>query len=300
MEEDYKLARWMAGEMTREELSEFQKSPKYREYERIATAAARLEAPEFYPEPILKRVLSAPKQKVIRLIDRAWFRAAAAIVVLLGIGLVIRAMLPVSESAGIAMQHSFVLPDDSQVVLNSGSQATYSKWNWDSDRRVELAGEAFFKVAKGQKFTVGTANGSVTVLGTQFNVRARGDRFEVSCFEGRVRVDHGGKTQVLTRGQAVAFASGQVIPAPQLSGSPDWMLGELSFSHESLTEIVAELNRQQPVRIELRGVESAQLFTGTLPAGNIDQAISILASAYHLEISKSANGITLSPADARP
>ncbi len=290
----------MAGEMTADELAEFQKSPQYEEFHRIAETSAQFSAPDFDGEPMLRHVLSAPKQKVIRLMDRAWLRAAAAIVLLLGIGWLIRAVLPVEEKAGIAMQHTFLLPDASEVVLNSDSRATYTKWNWGSRRTVELQGEAFFKVAKGQKFTVDTPLGEVSVLGTQFNVSAREERFEVMCYEGRVKVQYNGATHILTRGQALAFESGEPAALPQMAGSPDWMLGELTFAGESLTGIISELNRSQNIRIELRGVQTKQLFTGTLPARNLDQALSVLASVYHLEIVKSGNGVTLIPADARP
>ena len=296
-EEDYALARWLAGEMSEDELAEFRNSNEYREYERIARVSSQFTAPGFDADAMLGKVTAGPKQKVIRLIDRAWLRAAAIIVVLLAVGLMIKFMLPQTESAAIAEQHSFSLPDASQVVLNSGSTATFSTWNWDEDRRIELEGEAYFKVAKGRKFTVGTNLGSVSVLGTQFNVSARGARFEVACFEGRVRVDYQGKSSVLTAGQTLAFASGNEVPAPPLARTPDWIRGELAFSNESLTHILSELNLQYDRKINLEGPPTTQLFTGTLPLNDLDQALAILASAYHLEKKESGDQITLSPAN---
>ena len=42
------------------------------------------------------------------------------------------------------------LPDHSEVVLNADSEITYKKSNWDTNRKLELQGEAYFKVAKGK------------------------------------------------------------------------------------------------------------------------------------------------------
>ena len=46
---------------------------------------------------------------------------------------------------------------------------------WKNERSVNLDGEGFFKVAKGSKFDVETSAGTVSVVGTQFNVKNRKD-----------------------------------------------------------------------------------------------------------------------------
>jgi len=58
------------------------------------------------------------------------------------------------------------------VVLNSKSTISFNKTDWKNNRQLTLDGEAYFKVEKGSTFTVNTNNGSVTVLGTQFNVNS--------------------------------------------------------------------------------------------------------------------------------
>ncbi|MGS0524967.1 FecR domain-containing protein [Zobellia nedashkovskayae] len=58
-----------------------------------------------------------------------------------------------------------VLPDNSKVRLNADSELSYSERKWSKERNVELKGEAFFKVAKGKRFTVATDAGKVAVLG---------------------------------------------------------------------------------------------------------------------------------------
>lgn len=62
------------------------------------------------------------------------------------------------------------LSDGSKVQLNSGSTIRYARFN---NRKVYLAGEAFFDVSHNDKpFVLETFNSQIEVLGTRFNVRA--------------------------------------------------------------------------------------------------------------------------------
>ena len=92
------------------------------------------------------------------------------------------------------------LPDSSQVILNAESKISFNKKTWDENRNVTLEGEAFFKVAKGKRFTVATESGIITVLGTQFNVENRKNFFEVTCYEGLVSVTYNNKETKLAAG----------------------------------------------------------------------------------------------------
>jgi len=67
-----------------------------------------------------------------------------------------------------------VLPDGSQVWVNSGSKLSYAS-NFDGKiREVYLNGEAYFEVAKNPQkpFIVHTSGIDIKVLGTEFNVKA--------------------------------------------------------------------------------------------------------------------------------
>jgi len=67
-----------------------------------------------------------------------------------------------------------VLPDGSQVWVNSGSKLSYAS-NFDGKiREVYLNGEAYFEVTKNPKkpFIVHTSGIDIKVLGTEFNVKA--------------------------------------------------------------------------------------------------------------------------------
>jgi ferric-dicitrate binding protein FerR (iron transport regulator) len=67
-----------------------------------------------------------------------------------------------------------VLPDGSQVWINSGSKLTYNDFFKGNTRDVELDGEAYFDVVKDavHPFIVHTSGIDIKVLGTAFNVKA--------------------------------------------------------------------------------------------------------------------------------
>lgn len=72
------------------------------------------------------------------------------------------------------MVSSLVLPDSSRVWLNSNSYLKYPIRFGREERRVELVGEGYFKVAKNEdcRFVVQTEAMEVEVLGTEFNIDA--------------------------------------------------------------------------------------------------------------------------------
>lgn len=299
MEDDTKLARWLSGEMSASELEALQNSPEYPTLVRIRDNFTRLKSPEFDSGAILGNVLRHEKTpvKALPLYRKTWVRAAAVIVVLLGVSLAFFA--PKHEVAANRETTVFALPDDSEVVLNAGSEATYSTWGWSARREVSLKGEAYFKVAKGKKFSVRTHLGTVTVLGTKFNVRARENRFDVVCYEGRVRVELGARQFALARGQSVSITNGTAELIPAKASEPAWMKGELVFSKEYLPGLIAEIERQYDVKIKA-DIASAQQFSGSLPGNDLDTALKIVSLTYHLKVNKTPNVILLTPVDAAP
>lgn len=96
---------------------------------------------------------------------------------------------------------SLTLPDNSQVTLNAGSQVVYSGNRFNTRRKIQLTGEAYFKVTKGNTFSVVTTEGTVTVLGTTFNVRSRDEKLSVFCYTGKVKVSDPFKAVYLTKGE---------------------------------------------------------------------------------------------------
>lgn len=303
MEENYKLAKWLSGEMTQEELAAFQAESDFAVYEKIKQYSSELETPAFDEQTMVSNIMAEPKKPVKSIpLHQNWiFRIAAVLVIGFGLFFTYQNFVSFTEYAENGKQHTFLLPDDSEVVLNSGSEAKFKKWNWKNNRNIELKGEAYFKVAKGKRFEVTTTLGKVTVLGTQFNVKQRNNRFDVTCYEGKVRINYQNTEVILTKGMSVAFKDGQSISIPESNvESPEWLNNEMVFYQEDLKSVVSELERHFNVNLELQTNDNSQLFTGTIPAENIDVALQVLSTSYHLKpIKVSKNKIILKAVDAQ-
>lgn len=293
--DDTFLARWLDGSLDEAELKQLESSPEYPTLLRMKQNFAQLQSPRTADERILAHIIAHEKiapVKVIPFYRKTWIAAAAMIVVLLGLGFYF--VQPTAHAAANGETYAFSLPDQSQVLLNAGSEASFRSWNWSSNRAVSLQGEAYFKVAKGQKFTVETDLGSVTVLGTQFNVKARDNRFEVTCYEGKVRVVSAATEQVILSGQRIIFNGAAKAVAATIAVAPEWTRHELLFENASFAAVLAELERQYDVTIDSE-LQTQQLFSGSVPGNDLDAALKIIAVTYHLDLRRSGNTISLNP-----
>lgn len=282
------LARWLNDDLSEKELSEFKASPDFEKYQKIKNYTAHLEVDDLDENAMLSNILQHKKatSKVIPLYKKWMFRAAAIFVLALGITFVMKNFVPYTETASFGEKTTFSLPDNSEVVLNSGSEIHYKKWNWESNRRLELEGEAYFRVSKGRRFEVQTNLGKVSVLGTQFNVKARKNRFDVMCYEGRVKVNYADTQIILTRGQSVTFENGKQFSTAIKSSKPGWIDNQICFNKENIKSLLDEVQRQYNITIELNAKDTSSLFTGKLPTKDLDVALQIISTTYHLKAKK--------------
>jgi transmembrane sensor len=288
MKKDRLLAKWLNNDLSEDELAEFKASPDFEKYQKIKSYTDHLEIDDLDENAMLSNILKQKKAapKVIPLYKKWMFRAAAIFVLALGITFATKFFMPETQTADYGEKTTFSLPDNSEVVLNSGSEINYKKWNWDNNRRLELNGEAYFRVSKGRRFEVQTSLGNVTVLGTQFNVKARKNRFDVVCYEGRVKVSYANTQILLTHGQGVSFENGKQIKMRIHSLKPEWTENQICFYKENIRTLLDEVERQYNITIELNTKDKSSLFTGKLPNKDLDVALQIISTTYHLETKK--------------
>lgn len=147
-------------------------------------------------------------------------------------------------------EYILVLPDSSEVHLNSESSIRFPVSFASDKREVFLEGEAFFKVKPDSRapFHVLAAGRDICVLGTTFNVFAYSDDpcFRSTLVSGKVKIT-GGKQEVVLK-PFEQYAENQetgtidvlkVDPAFYLS----WMDGKIMFKGERLEDIVKKLAR---------------------------------------------------------
>lgn len=286
MQENY-LAKWLNNELTEEERKLFEQSDEFASYEKLIEASGKLSAPHFDVDKALADLQErkgARGGKVVRLhpFQKVW-RVAAAVAAIAVVSYFYINSLDTSVRTDFAERSEIVLPDQSEVILNSGSEITYSEKSWDNERSLTLEGEAFFKVAKGEKFQVATAAGTVTVLGTEFNVENRGNYFEVSCFEGLVSVRFKGEETRLPAGTSFLAINGNIIPMENPEGSrPSWMNNESSFKSTPLSYVLGELERQYDLDVNTENVNLEQLYTGTFSNTNLNLALQSISAPLNM------------------
>ena len=114
-------------------------------------------------------------------------------------------------------------------------------------------------------------------------MKARKNRFDVVCFEGRVKVNYADTQILLTHGQSVSFENGKQIKAVVSLTQPEWIGNEIAFYKENIRSILDEVERQYDITIELNTKDTTSLFTGKLPANDLNTALQIISTTYHLE-----------------
>jgi transmembrane sensor len=128
------------------------------------------------------------------------YAAAAAVILFIGIGTGIYFMSGSAEQTSILASNvienttakikTIFLPDSSKVELGLNSKLKYAN-NFETNRRIEIEGEGYFKVKKDKKhpFQVVCNQTTTTVLGTSFSVMGQDeDGVIVKLFEGSVEM----------------------------------------------------------------------------------------------------------------
>lgn len=273
--EEY-INRWLQGTLDENELRIFEKSEEYKSLEKLSKSLAAFKAPDFIVDEEFKRLkFNEPRGKVVTLNWLNPFLKIAAIV-LVSVGIYFffwhEALTELKTIAG--EKKEVFLPDSSSVTLNALSSLSFDKKKWKNKRTVVLSGEAFFKVFKGAKFNVETPAGTVSVLGTEFNVTTRKDYFEVICFEGLVQVQ---TTQGITRihpQQMFRILNGSVKKdSLAIAGLPGWMMDESTFKSVPYKYVIQEFERQYNVKITAQNIDTNQLFTGSFTHTDLSLAI---------------------------
>jgi len=207
---------------------------------------------------------------------RRYLSVAALIAVLFGCGLWIKSM-DMKFVTGSNEQLAFMLPDQSEVKLNENSLVEYNRFFFYFNRNINMAGEAYYVVTKGQKFTVETPTHLISVLGTRFMV-SETDRFDVFCYEGKVLVESLDKREkkILTKGRS--FGSDKVMQENQ----PNWVSHKYVFNSAPLVDVLEALEEEYKVSIENKNYYKEFVFTGTFPTNDISLALNIILAPYNM------------------
>ncbi|TLX72599.1 FecR family protein [Labilibacter sediminis] len=304
MTNEDKIKRWLSGELSDSERAEFESSEEFGKIDKLLKAVNSFKAPEYDVEKeynILSDNLSYNRRS-ISLYEkvRPVLRIAAIFIIALTIGYFTYTNFnsPSEKQGWVAEQGEIFLPDSSSLILNAASKIRFSEKGWEKGRDVELSGEAFFMVKKGESFNVITPQGTVTVLGTQFGVKDRDNYYEVICYSGSVKVVSGSMTRILKAGAAFRIINGiddNFIVSNKKE--PDWIKGESSFNSTPISFVFKELERQYKVKVEFNNVDLNQLFTGSFTNSNLKIALESITIPVNLRYEIKGNKIVINLED---
>jgi len=237
---------------------------------------------------------TAPKQTK-QIFFQPWLRVAASIILIAAVAYIFNSMLtsgPTVIATGFGETMSHVLPDGSVVNLDANSSISYSAKNWEDSRELDLDGRALFTVQKGESFTVETDEGSVTVLGTIFDVKQREEGLlSVDCYEGLVRVDVETQEQLLKAGEGLMAMNGQITRKPVTGTGPQWLSLKSTFTNVALTEVVATLEDFYGLDITIPAAKANEQFAGELDYSNLDTALQTLSVVFELNFTRTGDNI---------
>jgi ferric-dicitrate binding protein FerR (iron transport regulator) len=212
-----------------------------------------------------------PRGKLIRFNRRVWSAAAAAVVLILATTWMWPGSERVSAVCNPGERSTVDLPDGSIAYLNAASQVAFEN-EWTEERVIQLTGEAFFEVQKGERFSVITPGGEVEVLGTSFNVFSRENIFEVECNTGKVRVKNGNNRVEILPGEKLSWSGTEFLKTTFEPGQPDWREGFFEYVDEPWINVLREMERQYNVTFEVADVAN-KFYTGNFMNNNLEEAL---------------------------
>ncbi len=149
--------------------------------------------------------------------------------------------------AGTGETKRVTLADGSRVELDTRS-AIAVRYD-DAQRRVSLLrGEAWFEVSPdpARPFVVEASGGTVTALGTAFDMDVDELRVQVTVTQHRVKVQSGGESVIVVENQQTGY-SAHAAPEPptrvDAARATAWRRGKLFFDNTPLGEVVSALGR---------------------------------------------------------
>lgn len=270
------LAQWLDGKMTDDELRKLVTDQEFQQYVilRNALATSQIAPPDIESNftRTKEKMSRGMRPRVRRIVPRYVAISAIAACFIIGI-VVFQALTFGKEIVTRAGHHTFVaLADGSQVEVNSASHFRRIKL-FSLNRKVELDGEAFFKVSKGRSFIVQTRQGEIEVLGTSFNVISREDYLEVVCYEGSVRVSTAEDVVKLEKGQAFRHSASGNDSWQTNMKEPGWVSGESRFEKAPVGLVLMQLGYEYGYEVRVPQSARNMRFTGTFTRGDLTTAL---------------------------
>jgi transmembrane sensor len=202
---------------------------------------------------------------------------------------------------------NITLPDGTLVELNSESDLCYIPKTYNkSERQIRFDGEGFFTVSKDKErpFLIDAQGLKVRVLGTKFNLQVKKDRAtaELALEEGSVSFTsiRTGENVTLVPNQKAVLNQGTgkitIQNGIEMEDAKAWELKEMIFRNEPLASVIKAIEKTYNVDIQIDYSHCmTDLFTGTIPSNDIQEALEVLEKSYHFCATMRNKQIVITP-----
>lgn len=234
-----------------------------------------------------------------------WYKIAAILFLILSVGTYFiwnNSYITISTNNNIALTH-VVLPDGTEVNLNSATTIRYNKANFLKNRKLQLLnGEIFIHVVKhnASQFSVDLGNVLAQDIGTSFNVLKNGHKVAVVVEEGIVAL------KSTTTNEQVLLTPGKlgIYDAKTKSlistNNTDlnykaWVNRDFFFQEMSLSQVVNELGKvyQVPIEIKSNKLKNRKL-TARLHYQTLDSALVVISESLQCKVTREEKAYVLS------
>jgi len=270
------LAKYLSGEMSEVELRDYENEIAVSEENKINIEKMKKQwsAMKGYKEPktpdtskawnklhfrldnekLIPSSFSTAKSRIVPV----FYRAAAIMLILLGVGAVIYFQINRKPSIEMVKVNTGneantlikTLDDGSVIYIAHNSLFSFPKEFDNDSRNVELKGEAFFDIAPNpaKPFIIETDEALIEVLGTAFNVKTQdGKAFELIVDRGKVKVTlkkDPSHSELVIAGEKISAVKNSLVKTKHSADRSNlWYKQNMHFKDESLQNIINVLNR---------------------------------------------------------
>ncbi len=235
--------------------------------------------------------IQASTRKLIPMV----YRIAASVAILLMVGISFIWLQSDRTTTFFTENNTRVvnLADGSIITLNENSSVTVGDLT-GKQRNLTLTGEAYLEVEPGNPFQVMTPTGTITVLGTSFNVNAQDNETVVYVNSGKVKLEHNNQSILLATGDLGTSNTRTVIKSSGSSNILAWKSGELVFEKQPLSTVLKELSNYYNIQLTSNDKLGKCLITIKFDNLTIDECLLQLGKILDFETSHTKNQIVLS------
>ncbi|MGI6223794.1 MAG: FecR family protein [Prevotella sp.] len=198
------------------------------------------------------------------------------------------------------------LEDGTEVWLNADSKLSYPEKFGETERRVELEGEAYFKVTKNPEkpFYVVSGSQEVRVYGTEFNVEAYSDDdlIYTTLVKGSVSL----KSLHTVKGEVMLSPGHQALFSPSTETArirkvdtdvvTSWRKGMFVFENQNMAQIMKQLSRWYDFDYKFADTHVADIvFMGSIPRySSFNEVVDVFSKVGGIRLTRHGKTVIVS------